>query len=74
MEFPRPLIKGKLIKRYKLFFTDIKIKNKVITAHCPNTGSMKGLLEKVMMSICFQTIILKENLNMVWRLLNLEKT
>ncbi len=46
MEFPRPLIKGKLIKRYKRFFTDIKLTKKVITAHCPNTGSMKGLLEK----------------------------
>ena len=46
MEFPRPLIKGKLIKRYKRFFTDIKLTKKVITAHCPNTGSMKGLLDK----------------------------
>ena len=46
MEFPRPLIKGKLIKRYKRFFTDIKINKKIITAHCPNTGSMKGLLEE----------------------------
>ena len=46
MEFPRPLIKGKLIKRYKRFFTDIKLTKKIITAHCPNTGSMKGLLDK----------------------------
>ena len=35
-----------LIKRYKRFFVDIKIKNKVVTAHCPNTGSMFGLLKK----------------------------
>ena len=45
MEFTKSLIKGKLIKRYKRFFADIKLENKVVTAHCPNTGSMKGLLE-----------------------------
>ena len=46
MEFTKSLIKGKLIKRYKRFFTDIKIKEKIVTAHCPNTGSMKGLLDE----------------------------
>ncbi len=46
MEFTKSLIKGKLIKRYKRFFTDIKINKEVITAHCPNTGSMKGLLDE----------------------------
>ncbi len=46
MEFTKSLIKGKLIKRYKRFFTDVKIGKKIVTAHCPNTGSMKGLLEE----------------------------
>ncbi|WP_415295721.1 DNA/RNA nuclease SfsA [Candidatus Pelagibacter sp. Uisw_113] len=46
MEFTKPLIKGKLIKRYKRFFTDVKIGEEIITAHCPNTGSMKGLLDE----------------------------
>ena len=45
MEFTKSLIKGKLIKRYKRFFTDVKINNEIVTAHCPNTGSMKGLLD-----------------------------
>jgi len=44
MNFENKLISGVFIKRYKRFFVDVKIKNKVITAHCPNTGSMKGLL------------------------------
>ena len=44
MEFTKSLIKGKLIKRYKRFFADVKLTKEVITAHCPNTGSMKGLL------------------------------
>ena len=40
------MIKGKLIKRYKRFFTDIKVNNQILTAHCPNTGSMMGLLNE----------------------------
>ena len=46
MKFTSTLIKGKLIKRYKRFFTDIEANNKIVTAHCPNTGSMMGLLDK----------------------------
>mgnify|MGYP003944646127 FL=1 len=46
MEFTKALIKGKLIKRYKRFFTDIRLDKEIITAHCPNTGSMKGLLDE----------------------------
>ena len=46
MNFDNPLIPGVLIKRYKRFFVDIKVENKLITAHCPNTGSMMGLLNK----------------------------
>ena len=44
MKFTKTLIKGKLIKRYKRFFADIKLNKEIITAHCPNTGSMMGLL------------------------------
>ena len=46
MEFTKSLIKGKLIKRYKRFFVDVKLNKEIVKAHCPNTGSMKGLLEK----------------------------
>ena len=46
MKFTSTLIKGKLIKRYKRFFVDIKVNNSILTAHCPNTGSMIGLLNK----------------------------
>ena len=45
MKFNSLLIKGKLIRRYKRFFVDIKVNNKVVTSHCPNTGSMMGLLD-----------------------------
>ena len=46
MDFENELIPGVLIKRYKRFFVDIKLKNKIITAHCPNPGSMIRLLNK----------------------------
>ena len=46
MKFTNSLIKGKLIKRYKRFFADVEVNNKILTAHCPNTGSMHGLLDK----------------------------
>jgi len=46
MKFTKSLIKGKLIKRYKRFFVDVKLGKKTVTAHCPNTGSMKGLLDQ----------------------------
>ena len=46
MKFTNSLIKGKLIKRYKRFFVDIKVNNSIVVAHCPNTGSMMGLLKE----------------------------
>jgi len=46
MKFKEILLQGTLIKRYKRFFVDINYRNKVITGHCPNTGSMMGLLNK----------------------------
>jgi sugar fermentation stimulation protein A len=39
-------LRGKLIKRYKRFLTDVELDTgEVVTATCPNTGSMMGLLD-----------------------------
>tara|TARA_B110001454_G_C12553981_1_gene364786 strand:+ start:71 stop:766 length:696 start_codon:yes stop_codon:yes gene_type:complete len=46
MKFKEILLQGTLIKRYKRFFIDIRYKNKILIAHCPNSGSMMGLLDK----------------------------
>ena len=46
MIFENKLISGLLIKRYKRFFVDIEVNKQIITAHCPNTGSMHGLLNE----------------------------
>ena len=46
MKFNKTLIAGEFIKRYKRFFVDVKIGKEEVVAHCPNTGSMMGLIKK----------------------------
>ena len=42
ISFQSPLVKGVFVKRHKRFFVDVRLGDgKIITAHCPNTGSMK---------------------------------
>ena len=43
MQFKQELQPGILLKRYKRFLADIELADKkVLTVHCPNTGSMLG--------------------------------
>lgn len=44
MKMDKILSKGLLKKRYKRFFADIAYENHIVTAHVPNTGSMKSCL------------------------------
>ncbi|AWL10863.1 Sugar fermentation stimulation protein like protein [Saliniradius amylolyticus] len=45
MKFDPPLIRGKLIKRYKRFLADVRLENgEQVTAHCANTGAMTACL------------------------------
>ena len=54
MKFDSPLLPATLIKRYKRFLADVKLEDgRIITAHCPNTGSMKTCIHpgwKVLLS------------------------
>jgi len=43
LNFPSPILKGRLLKRYKRFLADIELTGKVVTAHCANPGSMMGV-------------------------------
>jgi len=43
VRFPLPLVPGVLIRRYKRFLAEIRLAGgQLVTAHCPNSGSMKG--------------------------------
>ena len=44
MRLPSPLLRGTLIQRYKRFLADVRLDDgRLVTATCPNTGSMMGL-------------------------------
>jgi sugar fermentation stimulation protein A len=46
MRFPAPLLRGRLVQRYKRFLADVKLETgEAVTAHCANSGSMRGVSE-----------------------------
>ena len=60
--FKEKLTEGRLIKRYKRFFADVEYldpktnKKIALTIHCPNTGSLKSVIEKDTEHSCWFSI------------------
>ena len=47
MKIDQPIVEGRFIKRYKRFFVDVELDSgEIVTAHTPNTGSMKSCLKE----------------------------
>ncbi|WP_394707247.1 DNA/RNA nuclease SfsA [uncultured Desulfobacter sp.] len=70
-----PLIKGKLLKRYKRFLADIELENgEVVTAHCPNSGSMKGCARPGAEAWISQSTNPKRKLKYTWELTRIDGT
>jgi sugar fermentation stimulation protein A len=43
VRFSSPLVSGFLVRRYQRFLAEVRLENgRLVTAHCPNSGSMKG--------------------------------
>lgn len=56
MRLPPLLVSGILVRRYQRFLADVQLDSgDIVTAHCPNSGSMKGCAipgSKVLLSRC----------------------
>lgn len=53
MKFKAKLLEGVLLQRYKRFFADVEYKSEKYTIHVPNTGSLKGVIEKGQKQKCW---------------------
>jgi sugar fermentation stimulation protein A len=43
VRFLSPLVRGFLVRRYQRFLAEVRLENdRLVTAHCPNSGSMQG--------------------------------
>lgn len=73
MEFARPLIPARLVKRYKRFLADASLEDgSVVTAHCGNPGAMLGLAEPGAAIWLEPTDAPGRKLRFAWRLVELD--
>ncbi|MDF2232716.1 DNA/RNA nuclease SfsA [Albimonas sp. CAU 1670] len=73
MEFPLPLVKARLVRRYKRFLADAVLEDgpdagAEITAHCANPGAMTGLAEPGMTILLAPVADPKRKLRWSWKL------
>lgn len=72
MRFARPLIPGRLIRRYKRFLADVALEDgREVVAHCPNPGAMTGLADPGLRIWLEPNDDPKKKLKLAWRLVEL---
>ncbi len=70
-----PLIRGTLVKRYKRFLADVELPDgTVVTAHCPNSGSMKACCEAGRPAYLSTSDNPKRKLKYTWELLEMPES
>jgi sugar fermentation stimulation protein A len=75
MRFPRPLVRGTLIRRYKRFLADIQLEDgRAVTAHCTNPGAMLGVTDPGLPVWLLAGIDPKRKLGWSWELVRTEGT
>ena len=75
MRFPKPLIRGQLIRRYKRFLADVALESGAeMTVHCPNPGAMLGLADPGIDVWLSDSNNPKRKLSHTWELARVDKT
>ncbi len=75
MRFPRPLVRGTLIRRYKRFLADIRLEDgRAVTAHCANPGAMLGVTDPGLPVWVLEASDPKRKLGWSWELVRTEGT
>jgi sugar fermentation stimulation protein A len=69
MRFPSPLLRGRLLQRYKRFFADVALDSgETITAHTPNTGALLTCKEPGSLAYVSRASNPKRKLHYTWEL------
>ncbi|MEM7306783.1 MAG: DNA/RNA nuclease SfsA [Planctomycetota bacterium] len=75
MRFDEPPLIGRFLRRYKRFFTDVELPSgEVLTAHCPNTGSLLGCKEEGARVLLRDSHDDKRKLRYTWQAIEVDGT